>query len=162
EKYVPTWLEMEKLYAGRDVKALGVSNFYEHHFEDVLAAGELVPTVNQVELHPRMRLANLHGYLKQKGCYIEAWSPLMRAMGDLFTNQTLLEIAETYGKSVAQVVLRWHLQHEIIVIPKSVNPSRIAENGSIFDFALSADEVAKIDSLDQHHRIGPDPDNFNF
>lgn len=160
--YVDTWLELEKLYAEGKVKAIGVSNFYENHFDDVLAAGTIVPAVNQVELHPRMRLANLHSYLKSKECYIEAWSPLMRAKGDLFTNPELTAIANKHGKTNAQVVLRWHWQHEIILIPKSINPGRIAENGSIFDFELTADDMASIDALDTNQRIGPDPNNFGF
>ena len=161
-KYVDTWLELEKLYAEGKVKAIGVSNFYEPHFEDVLAAGDLVPTVNQVERHPHLRLSGLHSYLKEKGCYIEAWSPLAQAREDLFGEQVLQNIAEEHGKTVAQVILRWHWQHEIVIIPKSVKEHRIQENASIFDFELSAAEMAAIDGLDQNKRNGPHPSNFDF
>ncbi|MEM8859135.1 MAG: aldo/keto reductase [Chloroflexota bacterium] len=160
--YVDTWLTLEKLYAEGKIKAIGVSNFYEPHFEDVISAGDIIPTVNQVELHPFLRLAELQSYLKQKGCYIEAWSPLMQARPELFELPTLQNIAEEHSKSVAQVILRWHWQHDIVIIPKSVNPSRIAENGSIFDFELSAAEMTAIDELDKNQRIGPHPSNFDF
>lgn len=162
DKYVDTWLTLEKLYAEGKIKAIGVSNFYEHHFDDVLAAGSLVPTVNQVELHPYLRLGGLQSYLKEKGCYIEAWSPLAQARAELFNNPTLQTIAEEHSKTVAQVILRWHWQHGIVVIPKSVKPHRIAENGSIFDFELSAAEMSAIDGLDKNERNGPHPDNCDF
>ena len=160
EKYVETWLTLEKLYAEGKIRAIGVSNHKKHHFEQVLAAGSMVPAVNQVELHPRLRLADLQNYLKGKNCHIEAWSPLMKAR--IFDNETIMRLAETHGKTPAQIVLRWHWQHEIVVIPKSANPGRIAENGSFFDFELSADEMAAIDALDTGERIGADPDNFTF
>lgn len=160
EKYVETWLTLEKLYTEGKIRAIGVSNHKEHHFEQVLAAGSLVPTVNQMELHPRLRLADLHSYLKSKNCYIEAWSPLMKAR--IFDNETIMRLAETHGKTPAQIVLRWHWQHEIVIIPKSANPGRIVENGSFFDFELSADEMAAIDALDTGERTGPDPDHFTF
>ena len=160
EKYVETWLTLEKLYAEGKIKAIGVSNHKEHHFEDVLAAGSLVPTVNQMELHPRLRIADLHSYLKSKNCWIEAWSPLMKAR--IFDNETIAELAGKYGKTPSQIVLRWHWQHEIVIIPKSSNPGRIVENGSFFDFELSAEEMAAIDALDRGERTGPDPDNFSF
>ena len=162
ETYLDTWLTLEKLYAEGKVKAIGVSNFYENHFDDVLAAGDIVPMVNQVELHPHLRLAGLHSYLEDKGCHIEAWSPLAKARVELFEEPTLQNIAEEHGKTVAQIVLRWHWQHEIVIIPKSSKPHRIAENGSIFDFELSAAEMLAIDNLDKNVRTGPDPNNFNF
>ena len=161
-KYVDTWLTLEKLMAEGKVKAIGVSNFYEHHFDDVLAAGSMVPAVNQVELHPYLRLEGLHNYLKDKGCYIEAWSPLAQARPELFGNPVLQTIAEEHSKTVAQVILRWHWQHDIVIIPKSVKPHRIAENGSIFDFELSAAEMSAIDGLDRNERNGPHPDNCDF
>ncbi|MFK7800931.1 MAG: aldo/keto reductase [Anaerolineae bacterium] len=160
EKYVETWLMLEKLYAEGKVRSIGVSNFKQHHFEDVLNAGSIVPMVNQMELHPQLRLADLQSYLQSKNCYIEAWSPLMR--GRILDNETVVRLAETYGKTPAQIVLRWHWQHEIVIIPKSANPQRIAENGSIFDFELSATDMAAIDALDKNERIGPDPDSFEF
>lgn len=160
EQYVETWLTLEQLYAEGKIKAIGVSNHKEHHFEKVLAAGSLVPTVNQMELHPRLRIANLHKYLKSKNCWIEAWSPLMKAR--IFDNATISRLAEKHAKTPSQIVLRWHWQHEIVIIPKSSNPQRIVENGSFFDFELSAEDMAAIDALDKNERTGPDPDNFSF
>ena len=160
EHFVETWLTLEQLYAEGKIRAIGVSNHKKHHFEKVLAAGSLVPTVNQMELHPRMRLADLHSYLTSKNCCMEAWSPLMKAQ--ILDNETIVRLAEAHGKTPAQIVLRWHWQHEIIIIPKSSNPARIMENGSFFDFELSAEDMAAIDALDAGERIGADPDNFNF
>ena len=160
EKFVETWLTLEELYAEGKVRAIGVSNFYPNHFEEVLKAGDIVPAVNQVELHPHMRLATLQSYLEGHGCRIEAWSPLMKAR--IFENKTIVALANQHGKTPAQIVLRWHWQHGIIIIPKSSNPERIRENGSFFDFELSADEMTAIDRLDKNERIGPDPNNFDF
>jgi len=160
EKYVETWLTLEKLYAEGKVRSIGVSNFKQHHFDDVLKAGSIVPMVNQMELHPQLRLAELQSYLQNKGCFIEAWSPIMR--GRILDNPTIVALAEKYARTPAQIVLRWHWQHDIVIIPKSANPKRIVENGSIFDFELSAADMAQIDALDKNQRIGPDPDNFDF
>ena len=160
EKYVETWRTLEKLYATGKVRAIGVSNFQEHHFDDVCQHGDLVPTVNQVELHPRLRLNSLQQHLQSHNCHIEAWSPLMQ--GKILGNDVVVALAEKHGRTPAQIVIRWHWQHDIIVIPKSATPSRIVENGSIFDFTLSAADMAQIDALDTHTRIGPDPSNFSF
>jgi diketogulonate reductase-like aldo/keto reductase len=151
---------MEQLYKEGKVRAIGVSNFQIHHLEDLLKDAEVTPVVNQVERHPRLTQEPLKDYCEQHGIRLEAWAPLM--VGELLQNETISAIAKKYGKSTAQIILRWHVQDGVIAIPKSVNEGRIKENGQIFDFELSADEMAAINGLNQDHRTGPDPDNFDF
>ncbi|TYR79392.1 aldo/keto reductase [Priestia megaterium] len=159
-KYKDTWRALEKLYKDGKVRAIGVSNFHIHHLEDLLADAEVKPMVNQVELHPLLTQVELREYCKEQGIQIEAWSPL--AQGELLDNEVLKEIADKHGKSTAQIILRWDLQNEIVTIPKSIKEHRIIENATIFDFELSSEEVEKINALNQNHRVGPDPDNFDF
>lgn len=159
-KYKDTWRALEKLYKDGKVKAIGVSNFQIHHLEDLMKDAEVKPMVNQVELHPLLTQVELRDFCKKNDIQIEAWSPL--AQGELLDNAVLKEIANKHGKSTAQVILRWDLQSEIVTIPKSVKEHRIVENASIFDFELSQDDMAKIDALNKNHRVGPDPDNFDF
>lgn len=159
-KYKETYKALEKLYKDGRVRAIGVSNFQTHHIDDLLTEAEIVPAVNQVELHPLLSQEPLREYCASKGIYVEAWSPLAR--GSFFEDPVLQEIAAKYGKSPAQVILRWDIQHNIITIPKSVTPSRIEENSQIFDFELTPDEMAKIDAMNKDERTGADPDNFNF
>ncbi|WNB91299.1 aldo/keto reductase [Bacillus sp. NEB1478] len=159
-KYKETWRALEKLYKDGKVKAIGVSNFKVHHLEDILADCEVKPMVNQVEYHPRLSLKDLLTFCKENQIQMEAWSPLMQ--GELLDEPTLVELADKYGKSVAQVILRWDLQNGVVTIPKSVKQHRIVENADIFDFELSVDDMAKIDALNEDRRIGPDPDTFDF
>ncbi|WP_258171168.1 aldo/keto reductase [Paenibacillus sp. R14(2021)] len=159
-KYKESWRALEKLYAEGRVKAIGVSNFQIHHLEDLMKDAVVKPMVNQVELHPMLSQTELREFAKQHDIRIEAWSPLMQ--GQLLDNPLLQEISAKHGKSVAQVIIRWDLQHDIITIPKSTNAHRIAENADVEDFELTADEMARIDALNENRRIGPDPDNFNF
>ncbi|MGJ7034649.1 aldo/keto reductase [Anoxybacillus eryuanensis] len=161
EKYKETYKALEKLYKDGFVRAIGVSNFQIHHLEDILADCEIKPMVNQVEFHPRFTQKPLLAFCKQHDIQFEAWSPLMRG-GELLNEPTLVNIAQKYNKTPAQVILRWDLQHEVVTIPKSVTPERIAQNANIFDFALTKEEMDAIDSLNENHRIGPDPDNFDF
>ncbi|MBZ5753228.1 aldo/keto reductase [Metabacillus rhizolycopersici] len=158
-KYKETWKALEKLYKDGRVRAIGVSNFKEHHLKDLLDNCEVKPMVNQVEYHPRLTQTGIHKLCKQNGIQLEAWSPLMQ--GGLFEEPTLKEIAQKYGKSIAQVILRWDLQTEVVTIPKSITPHRIQENADIFDFELSADDMEKISSLNQNQRVGSDPDEMN-
>lgn len=158
-KYKETWKVLEKLYKDGRVRAIGVSNFKEHHLKDLLDNCEVKPMVNQVEYHPRLTQTGIHKLCKQNGIQLEAWSPLMQ--GGLFEEPTLKEIAQKYGKSIAQVILRWDLQTEVVTIPKSITPHRIQENADIFDFELSADDMEKISSLNQNQRVGSDPDEMN-
>ncbi|SDX76046.1 aldo/keto reductase [Paenibacillus sp. CF384] len=159
-KYKEAWRALETLYKEGRVRAIGVSNFQIHHLEDVMKDAAVKPMVNQVELHPLLSQQELRRYCAEHGIQIEAWSPLMQ--GQLLENPVLREIADTHHKSIAQVILRWDLQHGIVTIPKSTKEHRIIENASLFDFELTADEVARIDQLNQSLRVGPDPDNFDF
>jgi diketogulonate reductase-like aldo/keto reductase len=160
EKYKETYKALEKLYKDGYVRAIGVSNFQIHHLEDLMADCEIKPMVNQVEYHPRLTQKELHAFCKEHGIQLEAWSPLMQ--GKLINEPTLIEIGEKYGKSPAQVILRWDLQNEVVTIPKSVKPHRIKENADLFDFELTAEDMEKIHALNKDERIGPDPDNFDF
>jgi len=159
-KYKDTWRALEKLYKDGVVKAIGVSNFQVHHLEDILQDAEFVPTVNQIELHPLLIQQELRDYCDKHSIYVEAWSPLMQ--GNNLDDPILVELAQKQGKSVAQIILRWHLQHNIIVIPKSVTEKRIQENAALFDFELSQADMDRIDSMNRNRRFGSDPDNFNF
>ncbi|MFP4508812.1 MAG: aldo/keto reductase [Spirochaetaceae bacterium] len=150
------WKALEKLYDEKRVRAIGVSNFHEHHIEDILTIANTVPAVNQVEFHHRLQQPRLRSYCASVGIQFEAWSPLMR--GRDLDNEVLVEISEAHGKTAAQVVLRWDLQHGVVTIPKSVHENRIRENADVFDFTLSSEEMARIDSLDTESRIGPHPD----
>lgn len=159
-KYKEAWRALEKLYKDGRVKAIGVSNFQVHHLEDLMKDAEIKPMVNQVEFHPRLTQQELRSFCGQLGIQLEAWSPLMQ--GQLLDDPVLRAIADNHGKSVAQVIIRWDLQHGVVTIPKSITPHRIAENASVFDFELSADEMSRIDGLNRNERVGPDPDNFDF
>lgn len=159
-KYKEAWRALETLYKEGRVKAIGVSNFQIHHLEELMKDAEIKPMVNQVEYHPRLTQKELQAFCQQQDIQLEAWSPLMQ--GQLLDNTDIQEIADKYGKSVAQVILRWDLQNGVITIPKSTKEHRIAENATVFDFELTADDMKRIDSLNQNHRVGPDPDNFDF
>ncbi|KRE49626.1 aldo/keto reductase [Paenibacillus sp. Soil522] len=159
EKYTETWRALEKLYRDGYVRAIGVSNFQVHHLQNIITSGEFIPMVNQVEYHPLLTQQELRSFAKSSNIQLMAWSPLMQGNLD---QSVLTEIGAKYGKSPAQVVLRWDLQNEVVTIPKSINPVRLQENADIFDFALTPEEVAQISALNRNHRFGPDPDNFNF
>jgi diketogulonate reductase-like aldo/keto reductase len=159
-KYKEAWRALESLYAEGRVKAIGVSNFQIHHLEDVMQDAKIKPMVNQVEYHPMLTQKELQAYCAEQGIQFEAWSPLMQ--GQLFNHPLLQEIADKYHKSVAQVILRWDLQHGVVTIPKSTKEQRIIENATVFDFALTQEEMELIDGLNRNHRVGPDPDNFDF
>jgi len=158
-EYIETWKALEKLYKDGLVRAIGVSNHQIHHLQDIMEASEIVPAVNQVEFHPLLTQKELLGFCKDKGIQLEAWSPLMQGNLDV---PLLAELADKYQKTPAQIVLRWDLQNGVVTIPKSITPHRIEENSKIFDFTLSAEDMEKIDALNQNKRFGSDPDNFNF
>ncbi|MGX9706060.1 aldo/keto reductase [Laceyella tengchongensis] len=159
-KYKEAWRALETLYKEGRVKAIGVSNFHIHHLEDLMEDAEIKPMVNQVEYHPRLTQKDLKAFCREYGIQLEAWSPLMQ--GQLLDHQVLKEIANKYGKSPAQVILRWDLQNGVVTIPKSTKAHRIAENAQVFDFELTKEEMERIDGLNQNKRVGPDPDNFDF
>lgn len=158
--YKEAWRAMETIYATGRAKAIGVSNFLVHHLQDLLPSTKVKPMVNQIEFHPHLMQKPLMDFCKKHNILQEAWAPLMR--GKLESLDSVTQIAKAKGKTPAQIVLRWDLQHGVVTIPKSVHRERLTENASLYDFELSADEMAQIDALDENRRIGPDPDNFNF
>lgn len=159
-KYKEAWRALETLYKEGRVKAIGVSNFQIHHLEDLMKDAEIKPMVNQVEYHPRLTQKELQAFCQEHHIQLEAWSPLMQ--GQLLNHEVLQEIANNYNKSVAQVILRWDLQNGVITIPKSTKEHRIVENADVFDFELKEEDMKRIDDLNENHRVGPDPDNFDF
>ena len=160
QKYKDTWRALEELYKQNRIRAIGVSNFLQHHLEDLLQSAEIVPMVNQMEFHPYLVQQDLLNFCTDKGIQYEAWSPFLQ--GKLFELDITKDLEEKYSKSAAQIVLRWNLQKGVVTIPKSVHENRITSNSEIFDFELNDDEVAYLDSLHKGERTGPDPDNFDF
>jgi 2,5-diketo-D-gluconate reductase A len=158
DKYVETWEGFIDLQKEGLVRSIGVSNFQPAHLERIISETGVTPTVNQVELHPRLQQAGLRHEHAELGIVTEAWSPL--AQGRVLKDPTITGIADAHGKSAGQVVIRWHLQLGNVVIPKSATPERIVENFNVFDFTLTADEMAAIEALDAGERTGPDPDTF--
>jgi diketogulonate reductase-like aldo/keto reductase len=159
DRYTEAWRAMEKLYADKRVRAIGVSNFTVQTMSRLLDEFDVVPAVNQIELHPRFPQEELRKLHAVHDIATEAWSPLGQGKG-LLDDPVLGRIAAKHGRTPAQVVLRWHLQLGNVVIPKSVTPSRIAENIAVFDFALDDEDMAAIAGLDNGGRIGPDPAVF--
>jgi diketogulonate reductase-like aldo/keto reductase len=159
-KYIETWKALETLLRDRKVRAIGVSNFNISHLENIITQCNIVPAVNQVEFHPWFLQTELFTYMKQKGIHAEAWGPL--AQGALLDNEILMEIGKKYNKTVAQVIIRWDIQKNVITIPKSTKEDRIASNANVFDFELSDQDIKTIEGLNKNHRIGPDPDEFDL
>ncbi|PJE93698.1 oxidoreductase [Streptomyces carminius] len=160
DKYVETWKAFEKLYADGRAKAIGVSNFKPTHLRRLMEETEIVPAVNQIELHPWFQQAEARAFHSEHGIATEAWSPLGQGKG-LLDDPVLGTLARKHGRSPAQVVLRWHLQMDHLVIPKSVTPSRIDENIDVFDFTLDEDDMRQLAGLDSGNRLGADPDTMN-
>jgi 2,5-diketo-D-gluconate reductase A len=158
--YVSTWQTLEEFYRDGRARSIGVSNFQPHHLRRLDAECEIPPAVNQIEVHPYLTQAEVRAYCAEHRIAVEAWSPLARG-GELLSEPVIVSIAGRVGKSPAQVVLRWHIERGDIVFPKSVTPSRIKENIDIFDFELSAEDVAAISALNRNQRTGPDPDTFD-
>lgn len=156
-KYKDTYRALERLYEDGEVRAIGVSNFKIHHLEDLMGACRIKPMVNQVELHPLLTQKPLLAFCLREGIQPESWRPLMQGRLDM---PLLAELAAQYGKTPAQIVIRWHLQQDIVTIPKSVRPHRIEENGDVFDFELSDADMARIDDLNEDRRFGMDPDRI--
>ncbi|WP_239749539.1 aldo/keto reductase [Mammaliicoccus sp. O-M53] len=161
ELFIETYKAMEQLYKEGKIKAIGVCNFKEHHLEKLLAETEIVPAVNQVEFHPIFNQKDLQAYCESKGIKITAWSPLMRG-GEWLNNPVLKEIADKYNKTAAQVIIKWHLQQGRIVIPKSQNDQRIIENFDVFNFELTEEDLAEIDSFHINERQFRDPDEVKI
>jgi 2,5-diketo-D-gluconate reductase A len=156
--YVDTWKAFEQLYADKRVRAIGVSNFHEPALRRIFEETTIRPAVNQIELHPALPQDELRAFNAENDIVTQAWSPL--ASGELLANPALATIGAKYGKSAAQVMIRWHLQLGNVVIPKTVTPSRIKENFEVFDFRLDNDDMAAIADLETGVRTGGDPDVF--
>ena len=155
-----TYKAIERLYEEKLIRVPGVSNHHQHHLEEVFAVANVKPMVNQFECHPSLSQDSLRAFCAQHNIAVTAWAPL--GTGIVFTHPVVKQLAEKYGKTVAQIVLRWHLEIGNIAIPKSVTPERIKENLDVFNFSLQTDEVAAITALNTFHRTASDPDNFNF
>jgi len=158
DRYVDTWRAFIESQRAGLVRSIGVSNFQPDHLQRLIDETGVTPSVNQVELHPRLQQSDLRQVHASLGIATEAWSPL--AQGAVLNDPTVTEIARAHERTPGQIVLRWHLQLSNIVIPKSVTPARIKENFELFDFELSSEEMHQIEALDRHERIGPDPDTF--
>ena len=158
EKYVDTYKAIERLYDEKLIRTTGVSNHHAHHLEKILVKANVAPMVNQIELHPYLTQEPLRAFCEENGIAVTSWSPLAR--GKLLAEPTLLTIGEQYGKTPAQVIIRWHLQNNLIVIPKSVTPERISENNEVADFELSSEEMASINALNRDERTGTNPDSY--
>ncbi len=159
DKYVDTWKAFTELQSDGRARSIGVSNFLPEHLERIIDATGVVPALNQIELHPRLQQAELRRVHEQHGILTEAWSPL--GQGAVMDEPVIKEVAREHRRTVAQVVLRWHIQLGNVVIPKSVTPERIEENFRLFDFELADDEMKALGELDADERIGPDPKTFS-
>jgi 2,5-diketo-D-gluconate reductase A len=157
--YVDSWKAMEKLRNEGLVRSIGVCNFHPHHVDEILKVAEHKPVLNQVELHPWLTQEKVLEYDNSHSILTQAWSPLAR--GKILEEDMLAELAQSHGKSVAQIVLRWHIQRGVAVIPKSNSKERITENMNVFDFELSQQEIASISSLNSNFRTGVDPEDRN-
>jgi len=147
--YCGAWKDMEKAVQAGKVKSIGLSNFIGKYLEDILKIAKIMPVVNQVECHPYAPCDDLRKELDKINCYIEAWSPIGRGNKDLFNEEVLVNLGKKYNKTVAQVILRWHIEKGNIIFPKSTNPVHIKEDFEIFDFKLTKEEIKKIDSLEK-------------
>ncbi|EZH65523.1 glyoxal reductase [Bacillaceae bacterium JMAK1] len=160
DNYVETYRALEHLYKEGKVKAIGVCNFEIEHLQRLLDECEVVPVLNQVECHPYLQQEELRAFCDQHNIYVEAWSPLNQG-GDSLQDAAIVQIAEDVSRTPAQVILRWHLQQNRIVIPKSVTPARIVENLNVFDFELSDDQMKSINELNRNERQGFAPNDMN-
>ncbi|TKD72064.1 aldo/keto reductase [Pseudalkalibacillus hwajinpoensis] len=158
--YPETWQALEKLYHEGKVCAVGVSNFEPHHLEAISKISSVKPVINQIEFHPELLQGEVRDYCLSKGIQVEAWSPLKR--GQVLNDPVIRAIGKQYGKTPAQVVLRWCLQHEIVLNVKSAHEERIKENADLFDFELTKEDMVSIDSLHADNRIAHHPDNLDF
>ena len=160
--FVSTWNVLEEFARDGRARSIGVSNFTPAHLARLAAGSDTVPAVNQIEVHPFFVNDEVRAYGRDQGIVTEAWSPI--AQGRVLEDPSIADIAAAHGKSVAQVVLRWHIQRGDIVFPKSTSPQRMAENIALFDFSLDGDQMAVISGLDRgvDGRLGPDPDTFDW
>ncbi len=162
DEYVASWLALEELHQQGLARAIGVSNFEPEHLERVLDEGSIVPAINQVELHPAFQQRKLRGFQEPLGIITEAWGPLGQGKYELSELPGLTEIAQAHGKSIQQIVLRWHLQEGVVVFPKTVRKERMIENLSVFDFELSPEEMTALAAMDADQRVGTHPMDGNW
>jgi 2,5-diketo-D-gluconate reductase A len=158
--YVETWHALEEIYRSGRARSIGVSNFQPHHLRRLLAGSEVVPAVNQIEVHPYLVQDDVRAFGAEHGIVTEAWSPI--AQGGVLDDPVITNIAKRVERTPAQVTLRWAIQRGDVIFPKSVTRSRVEENFALFDFELSADDMAEITALNRNERTGPNPDEMNF
>ncbi|SJL84496.1 aldo/keto reductase [Vibrio palustris] len=157
--YVETWQALIEMQKQGLVKSIGVSNFTEGHLKHLVADTGVKPVINQIELHPYMQQQAMQQAHESMGVVTESWSPL--AQNNALSDSVIETIAKKHGKTPAQIIIRWHIESGNVVIPKSVTPSRIKENGDVFNFSLDQDDITAIASLERGERLGPDPETFN-
>ena len=161
DRYVEAWKGLIELQQKGLIKSIGVCNFQAPHLQRLIDETGVTPVINQIELHPLMQQRQLHVWNANHKIQTESWSPLAQGGEGVFDQPIIRKLADKYGKTAAQIVIRWHLDSGLVVIPKSVTPSRIVENFDVWDFRLDKDELAEIAKLDQGKRLGPDPDKFD-
>lgn len=160
DSFKESWLALEELYEAGKIRAIGVSNFEIHHLEELLSYAKVIPVLNQIELHPKLSQKEIRDFCKQHDIKIQAWSPLMQ--GQLLDHPVIKEIAKKHKKSTAQIILRWDIEQEILLVVKSVHENRMLSNSDVFDFKLDNEDMERLNSLNQSLRSGPHPDEFNF
>ena len=160
--YVAAWKQMEALYSAGLARAIGVCNFHQHHLDDVLRVADVVPAVNQVELHPLLCQAELVYFCRGKGIQIQSYSPLARMHPQLVANEVIVAMAERHHRTVPQIILRWNVQHGYASVPKASCVARLRENISVFDFVIPDEDMRAIDSLNANLRVRHDPDNCDY
>lgn len=162
ETYLKSWKEMEKLYEEKLIRAIGVCNFHEHHLNKLFSVANVIPAVNQIELHPLLSQKPLVNFCKKYNIQIEAYSPLARMNEKLIKNKTLIDLSKKYNKTISQIIFRWNYQNNIIVIPKTSHKNRLIENIDFFDFEISSDDIKKIDLINCDFRVRHNPDTCDF
>lgn len=160
EKNLETWHAFEELYQAGSIKAIGVSNFRPRHLKNIMEHAEIMPMVDQVEIHPGMPQEEIIAFCREHNMLVEGWSPL--STGRIFSVPEMQQLAEKYGKSIAQICLRWSVQRGVVPLPKSVTPARILENSQVFDFALEEPDIQYINQLTNCGSSGLDPDNLIY
>ncbi|MFS2221081.1 2,5-didehydrogluconate reductase DkgA [Pantoea sp. B65] len=161
DHYVAAWQALIELQQQGLTKSIGVCNFNQPHVKRLIDETGVTPVVNQIELHPMLQQRELHAWNAMHQIQTESWSPLAQGGKGVFDQEIIKNLAKKYGKSVAQIVIRWHLDSGLVVIPKSVTPARIEENFKVFDFRLEKTEISEISRLDKGNRLGPNPDDIN-
>lgn len=162
ELYLSTWKEMEAFYTDGLTRVIGTANCHAHHLEKIMDVCKVVPMVNEIEVHPLFTQKHLLNFCKENGIQVEAYTPLARNDNRMLRNRAIQSMMQKYGKSFQQIVLRWHIQNDVIPIPRSTNKSRIKDNINVFDFHLTDEEMASIDAININSRLRFDPDNCDF